>query len=71
MPSPFPLDYDKFVYTKPPDIADAVRKLQLRVGKTAENDPISLEERLHTAEELLADVMVRMTLPPGQMTKGG
>lgn len=70
MPSPFPTEYDRFVYSKPPDLADAVRKLERRVGKTREDEPASLEERLHTVEELLIDALVRLTLPPGRVSKG-
>ena len=67
MPSTYPADYDTLALAYPRDIANAIVKMQHRLGKEQERAPDSVEDRLHTVENLLIDVLSRITLP---ITKG-
>lgn len=63
MPSPYPAEYDTFAHAYPDDLADALLKVEHRLGKEREEEPVSLEDRLHTVENLLVDLLARVPLP--------
>lgn len=52
MPSTYPVEYDKFVYSYPNDLAHSILKLQERIGKSLESRPDTIEDRLYTLENV-------------------
>lgn len=66
---PFLHDELQTPFASPKDRDRVTNALQRRVGTLEDSDPASLEDRLYTVENLIADLATRIFTPPGQGKK--